>query len=214
MKKICFFVVVLFAFYAVGLSAQDWSMPQDNKPKKVVNWATPMPLNMNFDYPFEGYEEYDTYLGTHRTMHRKTSGTYTLRIPNRFKGTGILKSRYGNDYTWAIGEPDASAGYREVVVSYTSGWYHDEHGDHGDVVFNNDVVINGAVAFDKGPQSFGVGYMCYSEVEGCDSDCIGSCVQYVKNPETALYYQFVKAYDDSSAIILWGIFSTSSRYSK
>ena len=152
-----------------------------------------------------------------------------MRIPNKFKGSGLIGKGYSHKYkevTWAIGEPDPSAGYTETRVSWKSDWqataedpvvsWRTEN-DVGTVTFLNDVVINGSVAFSKGPARYysgmEIGHRCYSSLDddGISSNCYG-LEQFVFNSDTDLYYTFVKAANDSNAIILWGIFSTSSRY--
>jgi hypothetical protein len=229
MKRV--FFVFLAVFFSAGLSlqAQDWSLPQDNKPIKTITWATPAELTLKFDYPFKGVLEWYTHLGSQKQMRKDRTGTYTLRVPNKFKGNGLIGTGYAHkarEVTWAIGDPDPSAGYTETRVSWKSDWqqsapdpvasWRTDH-DVGTVIFLNDVIINGSVAFAKGPaRSFSgleIGHSCYSSLsdDGISSNCPG-LEQFVHNSDTELYYQFVKAADNSNAIILWGIFSTSSRY--
>ena len=58
MKRV--FFVFLAVFFSAGLSlqAQNWSLPQDNKPKNTITWATPAEMTLSFDYPFKGTVEY------------------------------------------------------------------------------------------------------------------------------------------------------------
>ena len=226
-----FFFVFLTVIFSAGLSlqAQNWSLPQDNKPKNTITWATPAEMTLSFDYPFKGAVEYYDHYGTQKQRRKNRTGTYTLRIPNKFKGSGLIGKGYSHKYkevTWAIGEPDPSAGYTETRVSWKSDWqataedpvvsWRTEN-DVGTVTFLNDVVINGSVAFSKGPARYysgmEIGHRCYSSLDddGISSNCYG-LEQFVFNSDTDLYYTFVKAANDSNAIILWGIFSTSSRY--
>ena len=227
-----FLILSLFVFFTFSLTAQDWALPQDTSPKKVINWATPADGVTNFDYPFQGSLEYYTYLGSRKQRRNDRSGSYILRIPNKFKGNGLLTTGYKHKYTevtWAVGEPDASAGYTETKISWQSDWawssedpilsYRTQY-DVGTVTFLNDVIIGGSVAFKKGYTKTvgdsGIGHGCYSYTtvseDGISSNCIGANVQYVYNSDSDLYYQFVKAADNSNALILWGIFSTSSKY--
>ena len=116
-----FLVLSLFVFFTFSLTAQDWSLPKDTSPKKVINWATPADGVTNFDYPFQGSLEYYTYLGSRKQRCNDRSGSYILRIPNKFKGNGLLTTGYKHKYTevtWAVGEPDASAGYTETKISW------------------------------------------------------------------------------------------------
>lgn len=59
-------------------------------------------------------------------------------------------------------------------------------------------------------------YMCYS-TDGSYKENItfeqSPSVQFIYDIDSALYYQFVRARNDSgNSLILWGIFSTSGRY--
>ncbi len=225
-----FLTCSLFLILTTYVTAQNWSLPQDTTPKKVVTWATPAELDLNFNYPFQGTIEYYTYLGSRKQKLNDRKGTYTLRIPNKFKGNGLLSTGYKHKYTevtWAVGEPDVNAGYTESKISWESDWqqraedpvltYHTIT-DYGTVTFLNDVIIGGSVAFKKGYTrtvgDSGIGHSCYSSLsdDGISSNCIGGLVQYVYNSDSSLYYQFVRAADNSNALILWGIFSTSSKY--
>ncbi len=69
--------------------------------------------------------------------------------------------------------------------------------------------------FPKGPKEvwkgLKIGYNCYPGTADSFPQA-PMLTQSIYNSNTELYYQFVRTKDASNVIILWGIFSKSSRY--
>ena len=177
--KQTFFALLVTFILSVSFYAQDWSLPKDNTPKEVITWATPLSFVKNSEYPFHGTISYYNYLGERKQRRDDKTGSYILRIPNKFKGNGLSKTGYTHfKVTWAVGEPDVNAGYTETKISWLSDWqqraenpilsYQTDY-DVGTVTFLNDVIINGSVAFPKGYTrtvgDSGIGHSCYSELK-------------------------------------------------
>ncbi len=151
-KILCCFYAFMFplTFYS-----QEWSLPKDNKKIEKIDWATPIDYDLNFNYPFKAYEYFATDLlgrSTGKILYKPIEGTYTLRIPNRFKNSSLP---YDNQsITWLINTPDSSAGYTEAIISYSSNCTSEikyrplkKAAYEGDVFFLTDVIINGTKAF-------------------------------------------------------------------
>ena len=216
MKKIIsvIFAAGLFLLGTLTVTSQSWSLPQDNSPKEVIDWATP-DIGMK---PFEGIYKGKAKNYPYDDIYEDRNGTYKVRIPNKFLGTGLSPK---SKTTWAIGTPDPAAGYTEVTLSYVTNWHKSksertlwskywEPGD-GLLKIKNNVVINGKTVF-KANET----YMCYS-TDGSYKENItfeqSPSVQFIYDIDSALYYQVVRARNDSgNSLILWGIFSTSGRY--